>query len=348
MNVFIDSNILHEDYFFEKESQRKILDYAEKGLIHLYMADVVRLELRKQFLDEIRLNNDALKKVKDNLIRLQTDKEINLIDEKEELDRFDKFYKRLELFDDFTILTSRNEFLPYIIDRAVYKKKPFTETKSELKDTIIWKTYSYLVEKDQLTDCIFLTNNTKDFCDKKDKSKVHHELLIETSRFTVINSAFEFIRSKATLLESPERKLKKYIESLNFTNELVLKLIRENFEKILKKQIHQKIENLSPNDLLKSNYWYDGYVCGYDVEILECTNTEYEIIKDYALISGSVFVCCETESYQYNVVRDSGEEQFSFLSSQNITFEVCFNFDLKENENCDGFEITDISISDID
>lgn len=44
MNVFLDSCILFEDYFFENNSNKKLLDYAKDSLITLYMAEIVRFE----------------------------------------------------------------------------------------------------------------------------------------------------------------------------------------------------------------------------------------------------------------------------------------------------------------
>lgn len=53
MNIFIDSNILYQDYFFENKSNKKLLEYCEEGLLNLYMSEIVKLELRRQFQKEI-------------------------------------------------------------------------------------------------------------------------------------------------------------------------------------------------------------------------------------------------------------------------------------------------------
>jgi len=348
MNVFIDSNILFEDYFFENKSQKNILDYAKDGLIKLYMSEIVRLELRWQFQKEIELKNRELQKVIKDANRLKIDTEIKLLDIQFQLDKFDDFYKRLVYLDNFEIINYKNDYLPDIVDRAIYRKKPFTEEKTELKDALIWKTYADYVERNQLEDCILLTNNTSDFCTKKDKSKIHPDLLRDTNKFSVINSAFDFLKQKSTILESPEHKFQAYMTDLVFDNEFVLELVNDNFKKEIENKIHEKIENLSPHDIKETDYWYDGYVTGFDIEILECSDVEYEIKGDSALVSGKMSVSCETESYQYNAARDKGEDQFSFLSEQYLTFEVYFNFDMRENEKCSDFEITDLEISSID
>jgi len=349
MNVFIDSNILFEDYFFDNKSSKKILDYAKENLIYLYMSEIVRLELRRQFQKEIEAKNRELNKVIADSARLKIDSEVKLIDIGKQLEKFDEFYSELEYIDSFKIIPYKNEYLPDIVDRAIYRKKPFTEEKTELKDALIWKSYSDYVESNQLSKCILLTNNTSDFCAKKDKSKVHQDLLVDTDKFSVINSSFNFLKLKSSILESPEHKFQAYISQFNFNKDFVFNLIIENFAKDIEDTIHLRIDNLSPNDVLKDkDYWYNGYVIGHSTEILECADVEYEILTDSALVSGKVYVSCDTECFQYNAVREHSEEQFSFVSEQYLTYEIYFNFDMGEGEKCSDFEITDMNISSID
>lgn len=60
MNIFIDSNILFQDYFFENKSNKKLLEYCKEGLLKLYMSEIVRLELRRQFQKELESKNKEL------------------------------------------------------------------------------------------------------------------------------------------------------------------------------------------------------------------------------------------------------------------------------------------------
>ena len=73
-----------------------------------------------------------------------------------------------------------------------------------------------------------------------------------------------------------------------------------------------------------------------------------EILGDTALISGVVYASCEVEILQYNAVRDPGEDRYSNVGEKNVTFKVFFNFDLKKDEICSDFEITDVEVGDID
>ncbi|WP_312331332.1 PIN domain-containing protein [Sphingobacterium sp.] len=348
LNIFIDSNILYQDYFFENKSNKQILEYCKEGLLNLYMSDVVRLELRRQFQREIEDKNKEINRIIKDSARLKIENELLEIPVDKQLDKFDVFYKRLALNDNFKILPYKNDFLPDLVERAIYRKKPFTEEKSELKDAIIWKTYSQYVESNDTVDCILLTNNTSDFCSKQDKSKVHHELEVDSSRFSVINKAFEFIKIHSPILESPENKFQAYINQIDISEKFVLEILSENFERLIEDEIHKEIDNRHPSDLFSDDYFFDGQMVAYGCDILECEDIEYEIINDRALISGIIYANCEVEILQYNSVRDPGEDRYSCVGEKNVTFKLYFNFDLKKDEMCSDFEVTDIEVSDMD
>ena len=254
----------------------------------------------------------------------------------------------MELIDNFNILNYKNEFLPDIVDRAINRKKPFTEEKSELKDALIWKTYSYYVEKNLIEDCILLTNNTSDFCAKNDKSAIHPDLQLDSKKFKVINSSFDFIKTNGSLLESPEYKFQVYINQFTIDEDFVLKIISENFERKLEDKIHSKIDRIHPSVLLEDSFIFDGQLVGYDIELLECEEIECEVIYDKALISGLIIVNCETDILEYNPVRDPGEDSFSSIGEKSIQFAVYFNFDFREDEIAEDFEITGIEVCGIE
>lgn len=344
MNIFLDSNILYQDYFFENKSNKKLLEYSEEGLITLYMADIVRLELRRQFMKEIEEINTDIKRITKSATRLKIDNDPVVIPIELQLKKFDDFYRRLPHNDNYFLLPYDNSFLPDIVDRAIYRRKPFTEVKSELKDALIWKTYYEFVETNNILDCILLTNNTSDFCAKKDNSKIHSDLLADSSRFNVINTSFEFVKLHGPHLESPENKFKIYMDKVEVNEDLVMAILVDNFEKLITERILKEIDNMRPNDILSQDYIFDGQLVGYGCEILECDEIEYEIIGDRSLISGVLYAATEVEVLQYNSVRDPGEDRYSTVSENDVIFKTHFNFDMKMDEAYSDFEITDVTV----
>ncbi|MEQ8472010.1 MAG: PIN domain-containing protein [Marinoscillum sp.] len=347
ISIFIDSNILYKDYFFENKSNKKLMEYCEEGLLKIYMSDVVRLELRRQYEHELKDKNQQLKRINKDSERLKVKDYLMPIDVVKQLEYFDKFYDQLSRISDFEILPAKNEFLTDIINRAVNRIKPFKEEKSELKDAIIWKTYSEHVEVNEISDCILLTNNSSDFCDKKDKSLVHPDLMKDTSRFKVVNQAFDFIKEYASTLENPQNKFLAFVNQLEIDDAFVLDIVRQNFEKTITEQVHDKVDNLHPSDILNDDYIMDGQLIPYNVEISDCEDIQFEITGEIALISGIMHVCCETEIWEYNAVRDPGEDRYSTVGEVYINYKVYFNFDLTWDEAVSDLEITDFEVNDI-
>lgn len=349
MNVFIDSNILFEDYFFDNKSTKQILDYAQKGLITIYLSKIVFLELRRQYEKELEGWNAQIRKINKDTPRLLLSSGFGMINIPVQLAKFDEFYSDFEKrCDNFAILPYKNEYFPNIVDRAIRKSKPFTETKTELKDAIIWITYSEYVEQKYLSDCILLTNNVSDFCDKKDKSVVHKTLQVDTKKFVVVNSAFDFIKKYAPTIDSPEYIFEKYVDGLGIDNDFAFRNVRDNFDSIITTKVHEKINKLSASQIVsKNDSWFDGQLIGYDTELLYCEDVEYDVAGQRAIISGYLYLTCEVDALRYNPDRDPGEDSFIHEEEKNITFSVRFNFDMLQGEVCKDIEVLDIEIEDV-
>jgi hypothetical protein len=288
-----------------------------------------------------------LKKVSKIVNRLKFQIDIPEIDLNRELNRFDDFYNNLLTINNFYILKYRNDFLPDIVDRAINKRKPFTEEKSELKDAIIWKTYSDYVENIDIADCILLTNNISDFCQKNDKTKIHYELQKDTKKFNVINSSFEFLKLNATVLESPEYQFQTYMNQITIDEEYVFNLMCNNFEEELRGHVRDKIDKMHPSEIKSYNFIFDGQIIPYDIELVVCEEIDFEIFGDTALISGTIYINCDVEILEYKLVRDSGEDNYNFYDESIIQFKINFNFDFRQGEKVEYLEIMDIDVYDV-
>lgn len=348
MNVFLDSCVLHKDYFFEgieHKSSQRILEYTRKGIINLYMSDVVRLELRKQFEKELQDRNVSINKINKNAERLKIKNQFPIVDIEKQLIVFDTFYKDLQFEKHFFLLPTKNDFLPDIVNKAINKIKPFTENKSELKDALIWKAYSSYVEENKLSDCVFLTNNTSDFCGK-DKSKVHSELLKDTERFRVVNSTFDFIKQFGPDLETPERKITAFIDNTEIDNMFVLNRIEDFFLEEIKSKIERKIERMEPSNVF-DDVWMGGFVSGDYSEIVDCNAVEVEIIGAIASVYSILFVAYDCEVYEYNAARDSGEDHFNYIGDASLVFAMTISFDIDSEGSSSNLEIIDLNLHEV-
>jgi hypothetical protein len=347
ISVFLDSNILFEDYFFQKFHNAKLLDYCKRGLISIFMSEIVRLELRKQFLDELDEKNRSLNKLIKDFRRLRIEREIDPFIVEDELNKFDNFYNRLAAVDNFNVLPFKNDYLPDLVDRAIYRRKPFTKEKNELKDALIWKTYSDFVESMPTKTAVLLTENHSDFCDKKDHSRVHPDLVIDTDRFQVVKNSFEFIKKYAAILESPQHRLQVFLQERVIDDDYVNELVHEYLEDLLSEKIREKVQGLRPSDIIDDDeFWRDGYVSDGEIEILNSKLLEYEPLTDTVLISGKVTANCDVEVFEYNSARDPGEDQFNSIAETTIELDIYFSFNLSPDETVSDFEVINLEIAD--
>lgn len=280
-----------------------------------------------------------------NARRLKIKEELEPFDVANHLKIFDSFYSTHFTRGNLFILPCKDEFLPEIVERAINKRKPFSESKSELKDALIWKTYYKFVESNKLSDCIFLTKNTSDFCGK-DKSKVHPDLLKDTDRFTVVNSTFEFIHLFGSEFAKPERKILAFVESTEIDNLFVHERIEKYFLDRIETKADRFIERMQPSDVFEE-VWMGGYVSGMYSDILDCENVEYKIVGAKASVYADVFVAYESEVYEYNSVRDKGEDHFNYSGEASLIFVMRISFEVDHDDNCSNFEISDFALHEV-
>src|SRR5690606_13987667 len=145
-------------------------------------------ELERQYgkiIDEDIITIEKLKKNADHYN--MSIPELQTVDREKSISQLQEFYKNLISAKVIDVLEYSNDFLPKIIDRAINKGKPFSETKTELKDAVIWLSYANYAEEYDLDDCILLSENVADFCDrfkiKEGIFEIDDELKKDSSKF---------------------------------------------------------------------------------------------------------------------------------------------------------------------
>ena len=337
MNIFLDTSILYPDPFWKKnffEGFKNIVVKDKK--INVFISNIVLLELQHNYRKILQEQISKLSVINDKI----NDYNIVVsakasIDVEESVKRFDAFYRKLIEEKTVTILDYSNDFLPEILDRAITRKKPFTKNKTELKDCVIWLTYFKYAEDHKLNDCILLTNNTSDFCDSKkteeDNFSVHPELQKDSKRFRIYASLKELIQ-------------KEWGKEQNFDEDFVLNLIMDNFTNAITKKIEQEYERLEPYDIVVDDEFVLGYVSPECFEIFEVDNIVVNVFDGKHMISGEVLVGVEINIYEYNSVRDPGEDSHRFYREDNNIVKLTFSFYCEKNETPRGLNLDDFEI----
>lgn len=335
LNIFLDTCVLHEDYFFQNKSNKQLFQYMKDGLINIFMSDIVLKEMRRHYQIELEQSKTAIAKIKSDAKRLKFEVDIkDKLDDVSMLKRFDDSYRGLDSkYQNFSILNFSNEMLTDVIEKAIYKKPPFfnNEKKDQLKDCIIWLTYSKYAENAGLYNCFLLTDNITDFCDKEDISKIHSELQNESQKFIVYRSANDFITKMSGEIEQPLKEFREYIEGLNIDSEYIRQQLEDNFSTQLEQELAIELASDEQYELLiKIDDVIGGDVNMHYFNIESIEEYSVQILNQRALIFGRALVSAEIDLSKYNFDPDCPTE---------LSIEVVFNYDLLEDEVCTNLEI---------
>lgn len=335
INIFLDTCILHKDYFLQNKSLKQLFRYMKDGLINIFMSDIVFKELRRHYQIDLEKAKAEITKIMRDAKNLKFDVKIeDRLDVVSMLKKFDDYYRGLEYkYQNFSILSFSNEMLTEIIEKAIYKKPPFfnNEKKDQLKDCIIWLTYSQFAEKSDLSNCFFLTDNITDYCDLKEMSKVHLELQNDSKKFIVFRSASHFITAKSEEIEQPVKEFREYIESLNIDAGYIKQQLEDNFMIDLEQELAIELASAEQYELFIN---IDDAIAGdvnmhyFKIESIE--EYDVQILNQRALIAGRALVSAELDLSKYSLDPDYPTD---------FGIEIVFNYDLLEDEICTNLEI---------
>lgn len=352
MNIFIDTSVIYKDPFWKGNFFSELIDIVREKEIGLYISEVVLMEIERNYGKIVDKQIIQLSKAHSEINHYQISLDtISIIDKEKSIGGLQNHYKKLIDEEVITLLKYSNDMMPEIVNRAVYRRKPFTETKTELKDTIIWLTYAEYAEKNELRDCILLTNNVSDFCDseklKQNIFEIHSDLQKDSNRFKVYKSPKELIQNEKPSLQFITQRFSSWLEEQEFDNQFVLDLLREHFEKEIIKQVEREYENLNLEDIFREeDYFLDGYVSTGFIEITEVDAIEIDTFNDECILSGHVFISCDVEGYQYNSFRDKGEDSYRYYGELTNVGMFSFSFYYDKSEiprslNLDNFDIVE-------
>ncbi len=349
MNIFLDTTVLYKDPFWKGNFYKELLQIVHEKNINLFISSVVLSELERNFQKILVDENSKIAKLNEKISHYNFATSIMpIIDKEKSIDTLSKFYKHLKSNDAIQILKLENNIFPEIVNRAVWRKKPFTESKTELKDAITWLTYAKYAEKHNLENCILLTENVSDFCDPE-KSKqsifeIHHELQNDSKRFKVYLSPKSLLQSNKKTFQTANTRFNKWVEDLNIDERFLIKLIEKDFRKLVTSKIERKYELYELHSFFQSDYYLTGYITFDSFEFLEIDNINIDVFKNECIISGDLNVNCTLEGYEYNASRDSGEDSHRFYDSTDINVSATFSFTYDQNEIATNFNIDDLRL----
>lgn len=348
MNIFLDTTVLYKDPFWKGNFYKELLDIVREQEVNLFVSTIVLKEVERNYGKILDEENTKLIKTKEKIEHYKFETSpITPIDKQKSLDKLNQFYTNLETRETITILDYENDLLPEIVERAVWRRKPFTESKTELKDALTWLTYAKYAEKHQLDNCILLSENVTDFCDteklKKEIFEIHPELQKDSNKFKIYLSPKTLIQQEKKTLQSATQRFSAWLKEQNFDEEFLLDIIETNFRNVVERKIERKFENYDLHSIFESDYYLTGYVSLDGFDFTNIDNINVDVFKDECIISGDLHINCEVEGYEYNSVRDSGEDSHRYYGSTDLQIMATFSFTYDKNEVPTNFDIDYIS-----
>lgn len=336
MNIFIDTTCTFQDPFFKNINNRILFNLLDEFGGCIYISNVVleetKVKLKKNIeetLSGIQKNINDYNKISLNNIELNIDYNIEKY-----INELDNFYNELSDEGKLEILEYKNEILPKVIDRAINRIKPFSEGKDEFRDAVIWLTYSEYINEEELEECYFITNNTKDYYDK-DSKDLHDDLKADCKNIKLVKSSKELIKlicSKNSIDKEHVGNiviLEEWIKSNKVNENLLLDVFNEEFND----KIYQFILEFLLNGNIPMNT--RELVDHYELDTFYIKGIEdisYEIIEEEIYITGIMKVKVEADRKLYNSVRESRDEECYFSNgTANIILELEFTL-LHEGE----------------
>lgn len=229
LNIFLDTTVFHngKDVFMNSLYNKILLNICRQNKFKIYISNVVLMEARRQYEKFIsgQVNNISNAVGAFNLIPNMRNINLFIPPVEEALKKFDAFFSDLEKEGLVTIVNYNNDILPTLVERAINRIKPFTEEKQEFRDAIIWLSYVGVAEEQDLKNCLFVTNNTKDYC-SKDK-KLHPDLAADTERFTLFVDSHSVVQSDFLKSFKENHDLLGKLREKKWANEELLQLLND-------------------------------------------------------------------------------------------------------------------------
>lgn len=177
MIIYIDSNVFFDDPYLAKPTFSIILEKVRNSNGVIKMPEVVYSETLNNLLNKnISEARDGLRKPDKQITKylagsgLEEKYKLPTLDDAEIKTSFHNRYDELttegvlEIIDHKTI--DKDYLLKDIMNRALNCIRPFSASKEEFKDTIIWHTVIEDIKKNGYTKCFFISNNNSDFFEK--------------------------------------------------------------------------------------------------------------------------------------------------------------------------------------
>lgn len=243
LNIFIDTNTINGDWFFESKNLRILLYLVNTQEVAVYVSSVVMEEFRKHFKNKVKdiedniiKSNESLNKLRKYNRPVEIDLRVNEI-----IEKFDE--KCVEVLVNHFFLVkypkgkNYKEMMDSIILNAIYEKPPFKKKDDGFRDAVIFESYLYFIKENELMSNFFVTRDAV-FMENSISKRINE---IDVN-FQVVDS-FDKLFSIEPISKLLEKK-KEVIDAESFIRKTIINYLDENKELIIDKLSESFMEGL--------------------------------------------------------------------------------------------------------
>lgn len=249
MEIILDTNSLHNDYFLSGTEINKIAIISKKNGHRLYVPEVVIHEMKKHFKNSLEECYKSVERALKNYGRMVNQEFESPLTEKivkKQINTFSKrFHAKMKDLGILVLNTPEGQEKELMI-KSINRKKPFKDTGAGLPDAFIWASILKKAERFSEVEIIstpriiFVSNNHRDFC-ASDKFDIHPDLLEELRDLEISDKAIKIVPDINTLVKllhlSSNDNIKsdvlKYITAQSFQDSFLYKEITDKIMKYL-------------------------------------------------------------------------------------------------------------------
>ena len=281
-HIFLDSNIFFTDPFQKNRFNSALINLSNMSEINLYITDVVYSEsignFKKLLSERLGNYNKALYSL-NNLTFFGHDSEI-----KDAEFYFKNFETHLE-----ELTSSLIQIIPFnpsdikeVVNRSINLTKPFSKNKQEFRDCMIWLTLKRYILENKLSNCYFISANTKDFYDDSGVD-LHPILKNDIPNLIPFKSTKELILKVGNLNKLVVEEELDIWSHLNISESDIENIMWEDIYEALSNKIELEVKKKYEGELFH-NSKIDKVQTSF-IDVISVKNKSYKIVQDFSFFS---------------------------------------------------------------
>lgn len=286
MKVYLDTNIIVNEQYFRSTKIQAFLKISKFLGLEVVVPEIVVDETKGRFSKALTQEHKSLLKAKKQMSKM-LDFDFAEISVEAEVQKFEEWLDELLKTYDVTVAPYPEISAKELVQNSYMGKKPFKEKGEGHKDFLVWHTiFNHLSSLPEPQEAYFLTDNIRDFCEKKDDSYLLHPDL--AAQLEESGTSLEVIRQFGEFFE------KKIIPQLSDVSpDDVPKLGKAELAKILEEILESELDLYSAYGLEGLHFCNDvtisvvGEMSVDEIQLMNVDEDEDEVLIE---VNGTVLV----------------------------------------------------------